>query len=113
MFSEIPNLTLTFGYINASWTLRVDLVADYACRILNHMDKVGARKCVPLLREEDLTMTARPWIENFSSGYVQRALHLLPKQGDRAPWSNPQNYFEEKESFRKNVDDGVLNFSLK
>jgi hypothetical protein len=57
-------------------------------------------------------MPARPWIEGFSSGYVQRVLHLLPKQGDREPWINPQRYSRDKKLFRKGpLDDGVMTFT--
>jgi cation diffusion facilitator CzcD-associated flavoprotein CzcO len=112
MYSDIPNLVTTFGYINASWTLRADLTAEYACRIINHMDKTGCRQCTPRLRAEDKDMPARQWITEFSSGYVQRVMHLFPKQGDKAPWLNTQNYMEDKKLLAtRDVDDGVLQFS--
>lgn len=111
MFSDIPNLVSTFGYINTSWTLRADLNAEYVCRLINHMDKLGVRQCTPRLRADDLTMPTRPFIENFSSGYVQRNMHLLPKQGDREPWVNPQNYRRDKKLLlRDSIEDGVLVF---
>jgi cation diffusion facilitator CzcD-associated flavoprotein CzcO len=110
-YSDVPNLASTFGYINASWTLRSDLIAEYVCRLLNHMEKVGADQCVPRLRAEDEGMPARPWIEGFTSGYVQRAAHLLPRQGDREPWVNPQNYRRDRKMFRTApVDDGAMRF---
>ena len=96
MFSDVPNLVQTFGYINASWTLRADLTARYACRLLNRMAAVGARQCTPRLREEDRDMPRRPWIEDFSSGYMQRSMHLFPKQGDRDPWRHTQDYATDK-----------------
>ncbi len=112
MYSGIPNLVTTFGYINASWTLRSDLTAEYACRIINHMDETGNRQCTPYLRPEDQKMAARNWITGFSSGYMQRVMHLFPKQGDRAPWLNTQNYREDKKLLsERNVEDGVLQFS--
>ena len=85
MYSDVPNLVSTFGYINASWTLRADLTAEYVCRLINHMDNKGFRQCTPRLRDEERNMPARPWIDNFSSGYIQRLMHLFPKQGDRPP----------------------------
>ena len=91
-YSDVPNLASSFGYINASWTLRADLTCEYVCRLLNHMDATGTCQCTPRLRPSDAGMPARPWIEGFSSGYMQRVLHLLPKQGDREPWINPQSY---------------------
>ena len=112
MYSDVPNLITTFGYINASWTLRADLTAEYACRIINHMDETGCRQCTPRLRDEDRGMPARKWITEFSSGYVQRVMHLFPKQGDKAPWLNTQNYGEDRKWLSKrDVDDGVLQFS--
>ena len=112
MFSGVPNMISTFGYINASWTLKADLTAEYACRILHHMDKTGATMCMPTLRDEDKDMPALDWIRDFSSGYIRRRIHLLPKQGDRAPWTNTQDYLADRKSLREEpVDDGVLLFS--
>jgi cation diffusion facilitator CzcD-associated flavoprotein CzcO len=112
MYSDVPNLVSTFGYINASWTLRADLTAEYVCRLLNHMDRKGVRQCTPRLRDSDQGMAARPWIEDFSSNYMQRKMHLLPKQGDREPWLNPQNYGRDKKMIRKGkLEDGALVFN--
>jgi len=111
MYSNVPNLVSVFGYINASWTLRADLIAEYTCRIIQHMDELGMRQCVPRLRPEDRDMPARRWIESFSSGYMQRAMHMFPKQGDREPWINPQNYHRDKKMMPDaSIDDGVLTF---
>jgi cation diffusion facilitator CzcD-associated flavoprotein CzcO len=111
MFADVPNLLSTFGYINASWTLRADLNAEYVCRLINHMDETGTRQCTPRLRAEDQNMQTRPWIDGFSSGYVQRVMHKLPKQGDHEPWVNAQNYHRDKQLLRKSpVDDGVMIF---
>ncbi len=112
MYSDVPNLVTTFGYINASWTLRADLTAEYACRIINHMDETACRQCTPRLRDKDRNMPARKWITEFSSGYMQRVMHLFPRQGDKAPWLNTQNYVEDKKLLgERAVDDGVLQFS--
>ena len=112
MYSDVPNLVQSFGYINASWTLRADLIAEYACRLLNCMDALGMRQCAPRLREADRDMPAHPWIQGFSSGYMQRAMHLFPKQGDRDPWRNTQNYALERKLLRKApLQDGALAFS--
>ena len=111
-FSDVPNLGSAFGYINASWTLRADLISEYVCRLLNWMDQTGTDQCTPRLRPSDQSMAARPWIENFSSGYLQRVIDQLPQQGDREPWLNPQNYGRDRISFRKSpVDDGVMRFT--
>jgi cation diffusion facilitator CzcD-associated flavoprotein CzcO len=90
MVSDIPNLAFAVGYTNASWTLKVDLVAGYVCRLLRHMDANGFTTCVPRVRDR-ATLGEEPLID-FSSGYVQRAAALLPKQGSRAPWKLYQNY---------------------
>jgi monooxygenase len=111
MYSDVPNLVSTFGYINASWTLRADLTAEYVCRLINHMDERGLRQCAPRLRDEDRHMPARRWIDGFSSGYMQRVMHLFPKQGDREPWVNPQNYQRDRKMIRHAaIEDGVLIF---
>ena len=111
MFSGIPNLISTFGYINASWTLKADLTSEFACRLINHMDETGTRICVPELRDEDKDMPADDWIKDFSSGYIQRKIHLLPKQGDRAPWLNTQNYISDRKMIREGpLEDGVMQF---
>ena len=111
-YSDIPNLASTFGYINASWTLRSDLTAEYVCRLLNHMRKLGVAQCTPRLREQDRNMKERPWIDGFSSGYMQRMMHRMPRQGDHEPWINPQNYRRDKKMFKHSpIDDGVMQFS--
>ncbi len=111
MFSGVPNLVQTFGYINASWTLRADLTAEFVCRLLNHMDATGTRQVTARLREQDRGMQARPWIEDFSAGYMRRAMHKFPKQGDRDPWRNTQNYALEKKLIRRGtLEDGALIF---
>jgi monooxygenase len=112
MYSGVPNLITSFGYINASWTLRADLTAEYACRLLNHMARLGARQVTPQLRDTDHDMPARPWIDQFSSGYMQRMMHRFPKQGDREPWLNPQDYARDKKMIRTApLEDGALVFS--
>ena len=111
-YSDIPNMASTFGYINASWTLRSDLTAEYVCRLLNHMRKKGVVQCTPRLREQDRNMKERPWIDGFSSGYMQRMMHRMPRQGDHEPWINPQNYRRDKKMFKHSpIDDGVMQFS--
>ncbi len=111
-YSDVPNLASSFGYINASWTLRADLICEYVCRLLNHMTETGTVQCTPRLRSSDMSMSERPWIDNFSAGYIQRALERFPKQGDREPWTNPQHYGKDKKMFRKSpVDDGAMQFT--
>jgi monooxygenase len=111
-YSDVPNLVSSFGYINASWTLRADLTCEYVCRLLNHMRQTGTAQCTPRLRPTDRSMPGRPWIENFSAGYMQRVMHMFPRQGDREPWINPQSYTADRKMFRKGpLDDGVMQFT--
>ena len=111
MIERVPNMISTFGYINASWTLRADLIARFSCRVLQHMKETGSRKCVPVLRADDEDMESQPWVTGFSSGYLQRVMDQLPKQGDREPWLNSQNYFADRDKFLKGaLEDGVLRF---
>ncbi len=112
MYADIPNLVQTFGYINASWTLRADLTAAYTCRLLNRMDELGMQMAVPRLREEDKDMELRPWIDDFSAGYMQRLMHLFPKQGAKDPWRNTQNYLLDKKLIpNAPLEDGAMTFS--
>ena len=109
MFSDVPNLVSIFGYSNASWTLKSDLVARWVCRLLRHMEKTGMRQATP--RNADPAVTGQPWLD-LSSGYVQRSLHLFPQQGSKRPWRLHQNYLRDLLSLRwSRLDDGVLVFS--
>ncbi len=111
MYSGVPNLLNTFGYINASWTLRADIIAEFFCRLLKHMDDNGSSIVTPTLRPEDEGMEPRLWIEDFPSGYMRRGLGQYPKQGDKEPWTNPQIYLQEKNTFLTGpLDDGVLQY---
>jgi cation diffusion facilitator CzcD-associated flavoprotein CzcO len=92
MFSDVPNLVSIFGYTNASWTLRADLISRFSCALMAHMDAKGLRTVTP--RAPD-GMKPRPWLD-FDAGYIQRVLHELPKQGDRDPWQNHQDYRADK-----------------
>jgi monooxygenase len=107
MLGGVPNFFLSFGYTNASWTLRSDVTARAAARILNHMKRRGFTVCTPL---EPATVERQPVI-NFSSGYVQRALPFLPKQGSRPPWAVPQNYIMDCVAMRFTRIDADLKFS--
>ena len=109
MYTGVPNLASCIGYTNASWTLKCDLTCAYVCRLLNHMMQGGYRRCTP--RVSDPTIKPEPWID-FSSGYVQRSIHLFPKQGSRAPWRLYQNYALDILMLRfGSLEDGTLEFS--
>ena len=108
MFSDIPNFAQVMGYINASWTLKADLASRYLCRLLNHLRDHGHSYCVP--RTTDPSVERLP-IVNFTSGYFQRALDRLPKQGSRPPWCFNQSYLQDRKVLlHEPIDDGVLQF---
>ncbi len=108
MLSDVPNLALAVGYTNASWTLKCDLTCAFVCRLLNHMAAHGYRACTP---RRDSSVAELPF-NDFSSGYIMRALDRFPKQGARAPWRLYQNYLLDILSLRfGRLEDGVLEFS--
>ncbi len=109
MFSDVPNLAVTLGYTNASWTLKADLAAEYVCRVLGHMDAQGFTQCCP--RRTDPTLKDEP-ILDFTSGYVLRSIADFPRQGSAAPWKLYQNYILDRLTLRHGrLDDGSLVFS--
>ncbi len=109
MFSNLPNLSFVFGYLNASWTLRADMNSAYACSVLNHMAKTGTDIALPQLAPEDEPEAITPW--DYSSGYLNRALTLMPKVAAERPWTLKHDYLEDKRDFRtRPVSDGVLRF---
>ena len=108
MLSDVPNYFLSFGYTNASWTLRSDVTAKAVCRLLNRMKRGGYSVCTPRLPDE--RMERHPVI-TFTSGYVQRALAFLPKQGSRQPWIVPQNYVKDRFAMRFGPVDEDLELS--
>ena len=109
MLSGVPNMAFTIGYTNASWTLKADLVAEYTCRLIEHMDERGYASCVP--EEPAATVDEVPLID-FNSGYVLRSLDEMPKQGSEPPWRLRQNYPVDLRELRHGpVDDGTMRFS--
>ena len=109
MNSDVPNLAMALGYTNASWTLKCDLTSEYVCRLLNYMDAHGYAYCTP--RRRDSSITEEPAL-SFTSGYVQRALASLPKQGSKKPWKLHQNYALDLMALRfGTVDDGTMEFT--
>jgi cation diffusion facilitator CzcD-associated flavoprotein CzcO len=112
MVSDVPNMVSTFGYINASWTLRADLTAEWVCRTLNHMTETNSSSVVPIVSEELKTMAPRNWIDDFPAGYMQRVMHLFPKQGDQEPWLNTQDLRRDRKIFNQPLAvDDALRFS--
>ena len=100
MFTGVPNLVWVMGYFRASWTLRVDLLGDFVCRLLNRMDARGATRVEVALRPEDEGMAILPWIEadNFNPGYLMRGLDQMPRRGDKPEWRHNQDYWAEREA---------------
>ena len=99
MFTGVPNMLWVFGYFRASWTLRAELLADFVCRLLAHMERKGAKRIEAALRPEDEGMKLLPWMdpENFNPGYLMRAMDLLPKRGEKPEWQHSQDYWREKD----------------
>ena len=109
MFSDVPNLAFAVGYTNASWTLKCDLTAEYVCRLLNHLDRHGYSSCTPRVNAPDVE--EEPVID-FNSGYVLRALPMLPRQGSKTPWRLHQNYVRDLSMMRYGrVEDGSMEFA--
>ncbi|WP_420607233.1 flavin-containing monooxygenase [Novosphingopyxis sp.] len=109
MFSNIPNLAAVFGYVNASWTLKADIVARYVCRLIAAVEAEGADYAIPHLAPEDEGEPEAAF--DFSSGYFQRAMDILPRNGAAQPWKLNQDYLLDRKILLKDpVDDGVLVF---
>jgi len=105
----VPNLVVVFGYLNASWTLRADLTARYVCQLLNRMRAKGCDKVRPVLPADHALVEDN--VYDFSSGYIQRALPLMPKSATALPWRLNQDYMEDRRDLRERpVEDGVLIF---
>ena len=108
MLSGVPNFAISFGYVNASWTLRADLTCEYVCRLINLMDKKGVKCCEPI---DDKSAHGDDQLIDFTSGYFQRGLNKMPKQGNKAPWKNYQNYLKDIFAVRLfSIKDPNLNF---
>ena len=107
MFSNLPNLAVVFGYLNASWTLRSDINADFICRVLERMRATGATIAVPVLpANHDLVEDD---IFDFSSGYIQRSKHLMPKNAVAYPWRLNQEYVTDRKRMASDpIEDGIL-----
>ena len=106
MFSGVPNLAVSLGYTNASWTLKCDLICEYVCRLINHMDEHGYDHCTP--RRPDPSVEIVPFID-LTSGYVLRSIDKFPKQGSRPPWRMYQNYPRDILMIRRGAleDEGI------
>lgn len=111
MFSNVPNLAVVFGYLNASWTLRADINSDFVCRVLNHMRATGTDIATPVLTPEAEAQIVEDDIFDFSSGYIQRGKHIMPKNSIEYPWRLNQEYLVDRKRMAEDpVDDGLLTF---
>ncbi|GAB5350112.1 flavin-containing monooxygenase [Alteriqipengyuania sp. 357] len=111
MFSNLPNLAVVFGYLNASWTLRADLNAAYVCDVLNTMDAKGADIAVPALSPEQADALEDDDIFDFSSGYIQRSKAIMPRNAVAFPWRLNQDYRVDRKQMKSDpIDDGILHF---
>lgn len=99
MFTGVPNMVWVFGYFRASWTLRVDLLGDFVCRLLKRMDEKGVHRVEVAIPPGDKSMEILPWIdpENFNPGYLMRAMARLPRRGSKWEWQHTQDYWREKD----------------
>ena len=112
MFSNLPNLAVVFGYLNASWTLRADINSDYVCRVLEHMRATGATIATPVLTPEREAAITEDDVFDFSSGYIQRGKHIMPRNSVSYPWRLNQEYlFDRKRMKDDPLTDGILTFT--
>jgi monooxygenase len=111
MLSDVPNFAYAFGSTNASWPLKVDIICEHLCRLLAYMDRHGYDSCTP--RNEDPTLTTLPLLD-FGAGYVQRSVHLFPRQGSRHPWSVARSYHRDVRNLRHEpVEHPALKFAMR
>ena len=101
MFSGVPNLVSIFGYTNASWTLRADLISRFSCRLMTYMDASNFDTVTPNAPDN---LVPRKWLD-FEAGYINRVIDELPKQGSRDPWQNRQDYKFDKAALLKSTAD--------
>ncbi len=109
MVSDVPNMAMIIGYINASWTLKVDIAAEYICRMINYMDKNGYDEVIA--QGDQTELMEDTVMGSLSSGYIARAVDVMPKQGKHAPWNVTNNYLADRKVLKNaRFDDGVLKF---
>lgn len=114
MFTGVPNLAWVFGYFRASWTLRVEMIAEVICRILNHMDATGARKVTVEVPPDLATLPQLPWVDpdSFNPNYLMRDMHLMPRRLDVPDWQHTQDYWSEKDRFAAiSASDRALHYN--
>jgi cation diffusion facilitator CzcD-associated flavoprotein CzcO len=113
MLSGVPNLAWVFGYFRVSWTMRSDLVGEFVCRLLGHMDELGVTRVTPYLRPDEVDEARQAWFDpqDLNPGYLMRSVHLMPKRLDKPQWRHTQDYWHEKDELpAADLDDGCLRF---
>jgi cation diffusion facilitator CzcD-associated flavoprotein CzcO len=111
MFSNLPNLAVVFGYLNASWTLRADINSDYVCRVLERMRATGATIATPVLTPAGEAAITEDDVFDFSSGYIQRGKHIMPRNSVSYPWRLNQEYLVDRKRMKDDpLTDGILTF---
>ena len=111
MLSDVPNMVFVFGYTNSSWTLKLDLVCDWLCRLMSYMDSRGYDSCTPV--NDDVSMPTRPFLD-FGAGYVRRAVDRFPRQGAYGPWQVKMSYAEDVRVLREGpIEDRALRFGAR
>ncbi|MBS0412182.1 MAG: FAD-containing monooxygenase EthA, partial [Proteobacteria bacterium] len=111
MFTGVPNMVWVFGYFRASWTLRTELIANFVCKLLNHMDQKQAKRIEVTPRASEKDMPLSGWVDpdNFNPGYLMREMHKLPKSGPTREWRHTQDYWGDKDEFPQiDLDDEVF-----
>ena len=114
MFTGVPNMAWIYGYGHYSWTLRADLIGEFVCRLLRHLEDRGAKSIAPTLRPEERDMPLRPWVDTdyLNPGYLLRSLDRLPRSGDRPEWQHSQDYLYESEAIPAiDLDDPIFSYS--
>ncbi|WP_049758537.1 flavin-containing monooxygenase [Phenylobacterium zucineum] len=113
LFTGVPNMAWVYGYGHYSWTLRVELVGAFICRLLRHMEARGAKSVAPALDLDAAQMPRQPWMDpdSFNAGYLLRSLQRLPKRIDRAEWQHSQDYLYERDALPAvDLDDPVFSY---
>ena len=114
MFTGVPNMAWIYGYGHYSWTLRADLIGEFVCRLLRHLEARGAKSVAPTLRPDDHDMPLRPWVdtEYLNPGYLLRSLDRLPRSGDKPEWQHSQDYLYESKAIPAiDLDDPIFSYS--
>ena len=109
LIEGVPNLAYLFGYTNISWTLKIDLAADYVCRLLNEMDRRGVAVVTP--RAPTGEIQSDHVLGSLQAGYIQRDAAVLPRQGRELPWRVLHHLERDRSMLRQPLEDSALEWS--